>query len=105
MAFIRAIVKRPDEPYGHVCNISDRLEALQRTVGGYIQALTLDKDVVVLCDEEGRLKGQTPNCSVCGIPFGGVIAAVGYKGEEFADLPISMKDWKSNYLGGSYARE
>ena len=105
MAMLRAIVKRPDEQYGHMTNVSNRLETMQKTVEGYIETITLDNKVVIICDEEGRLKGSPINCTVSRIPFVGVIAAVGYKGEEFADLPISMKDWKSNYLGGSYARE
>ena len=37
MAKIRAIIKRPDEKYGHVTNISPTLENLQKTVGGYIE--------------------------------------------------------------------
>lgn len=31
---IRAIIKRPDEEYGHVTNIANNLKNLQRTVGG-----------------------------------------------------------------------
>lgn len=37
MKKIKVIVKRPDEQYGHVCHISDRLENLQKTVEGYIE--------------------------------------------------------------------
>ena len=34
MAMLRAIVKRPDELVGHMTNVSDRLETMQKTVGG-----------------------------------------------------------------------
>ena len=30
MSMLRAIVKRPDEEYGHVTNVSDKLETLQK---------------------------------------------------------------------------
>ena len=38
------------EPY--VTNVSDTLEALQKAVGGYIEAVTVLEGVVVLCNEE-----------------------------------------------------
>ena len=100
MAMIRAIVKRPDEEYGHMTNVSNRLETLQKTVGGYIETITLDKDVVLIVDEEGRIKENPQyNCHVKGIPLYGTIVAIGYNGAgEFADLTISMKDWKTKYL-------
>ena len=41
------------EPY--VTNVSDTLEALQKAVGGYIGKVTVRKDVVMLCNEEGLL--------------------------------------------------
>ena len=43
------------EPY--VTNVSDTLEALQKAVGGYIEAVTVLEGVAVLCNEEGRLMG------------------------------------------------
>ena len=36
MAKIRAIVKRTDEPVGHVCNVSNTLKNLQKLVDGNI---------------------------------------------------------------------
>ena len=41
MEKINVIIKRPDEAIGHVCYISDSLENLQKTVGGYIETLTI----------------------------------------------------------------
>lgn len=32
---VKVIIKRPDEKYGHVTNISTTLENLQRTVEGH----------------------------------------------------------------------
>lgn len=41
--------------------IPDTLEALQDIVGGWIQAISLDETTVLYCNEEGKLKGLTPN--------------------------------------------
>ena len=41
MKKIKCIIKRPDEEYGHVTNISPRLENLQKTVEGYIETVPL----------------------------------------------------------------
>lgn len=99
MSMTRAIIKRPDEEYGHMTNISTRLEALQKTVEGYIEMVKLDQDVMLIVDEEGRIKNNPQyNCTVKGIPLFGTIIAIGYGGEELTDLPITFKDWKTKYL-------
>ena len=40
MERIKAVVKRPDEKFGHMTNISNSLKNLQNTVGGYIETVT-----------------------------------------------------------------
>ena len=99
MEKIKVIIKRPDEEVGHVSWISNTLENLQRTVGGYIETVTLMKDVVLICNEEGRLMNLPYNCEICGIDFVGTIIAAGVKGEEFADFPEDLKVWKRVFLG------
>lgn len=109
MGKIRAIIKRPDEEFGHVTNISDTLENLQRTVGGYIETVTITAEVngerkrfVIVCDEEGRLKDKEPNCSVLGVRFYGDIAVrfygdiavLGIDNDRFADCPLTFGEWK-----------
>ena len=108
---LRAIVKRPDEEYGHVTNVSDKLETLQKTVGGYIETVTWkplmrqEDKFVVVCDEEGLLKGDTKfNCSVWvrdqrwydrgPMTFFGTIVVLGVAEDEFADCPVDFQDWK-----------
>lgn len=86
---ISAAVKRPGLVPYHT-NISNTLENLQRTVGGYIETITLCDDLVVICNEEGRLKGLPYNCEICGVDFVGDIIICGVSGDEFADLPC---DW------------
>ena len=103
---LKCIIKRPDEEFGHVTSISDTLRNLQKTVGGYIECVTLNSftitekgevsntRLVIICDEEGRLKGKPHNCAVSGIDFCGDIIVIGAYGEEFADIPISFEQWK-----------
>ena len=90
---IKAIVKRPDEKIGHMTWISNTLENLQGTVGGHIEAVTFG-DMIILCDEEGRLKKKEPNCRIGRVDFVGTIIAVGSDGEEFADVPMDIAGWK-----------
>lgn len=98
MKKIRVIIKRPDEEYGHVCNISNRLENLQKTVGGYIEVINLNKkgNIVIICNEEGKLKGLEPNMYFCGDMLVGTIIVCGVEGEEFGDLPgvWGLAEWK-----------
>lgn len=84
-AKIRAIAKRPDSGF-YVTNVSDKLENLQKFVGGYIEIVQLYGDVAVICNEEGRIHGLPYNCTIDGISFCGDILIVGTDGEEFCDL-------------------
>lgn len=98
MAKIRAIVKRSDEIYGHVTAISNTLENLQRTVGGYIEAVEIGPGIVILCDEESKIKGKPFNMAVPNNPndfFSGDIVVLGTRGEEFDDCPLEFDEWKA----------
>ena len=90
---IYVITKRPGCPARHVW-MSNSLEAFQRAVGGYIEAVSLATDAVIVCNEEGRLMGLEPNCSICGVNFVGDLVLCGVKGEEFADWPMSWEETK-----------
>jgi hypothetical protein len=97
MKKVRVIIKNPGE-IPHVTAISSALKNLQSHVGGYIEAVTYyDKSMIVLCNEEGRLKNLPPNCTVGGVDFVGTIVFIGYKGEEFDDLPIPFPEFKKTF--------
>lgn len=106
MGKIKAIVKRADEEIGHMTWISNTLKNLQNTVGGYIETLTLfeapDKEpIVIICNEEGLIDGLPFNCALGGHLIHGDIAVVGTDGEDFTDIPIDFKTWKTVWLGGA----
>ena len=67
--------------------VENTLEALQQAVGGYIESVTVEDDVCILCDEEGRLKGLQPTMTYKGIDFVGPVLFVGVKGEDFCSIP------------------
>ena len=100
---IKCIVKRPDEQFGHMTWISDSLENLQKTVGGYIETVTLDNGVVLICNEEGKIRYMPYNftlrrmwrvVTIQNVIFGTVIVC-GADGYEFTDIPIDFNEWKS----------
>lgn len=94
MSKVKVIIKRPDEQYGHVCNISATLENLQKTVEGYIECVEFE-DFVILCNEEGKIKGLPLNLRLGEFTsIVGTIIVIGRDGEEFADCPIDFKVWK-----------
>jgi hypothetical protein len=90
----KAIIKRPDEQYGHVCHISTSLENLQKTVGGYIETVAAVPGVVIICNEEGKLLSLEPNIPYYHDVLCGTIIVLGIKGEEFTDCPMSFRQWK-----------
>ena len=93
MKKIKVIVKRPDSiPYS--THISNSLENIQKTVDGYIETVTLSSACVVICNEEGMLRGLPYNCNICGIDFVGTIVFARINGDEFSDIPLSFKNFK-----------
>ena len=83
---ILVVIKEPGQAPRVEPLFENTLEAFQEAVDGYIEAVTIAEDVVIICNEEGRLRGLPFNVNVCGIGFVGTIVAVGVKGDEFASL-------------------
>ena len=93
---ILVLIKEPGQPARLEPLFDNTLEAFQEAVGGYIETVTIQDGVVIICNEEGRLMGLQPNVEINGIDFVGTILAVGVKGDEFASLKSSVvpKVWK-----------
>ena len=95
---MKVIIKRPCDQFGEEATIPNTLKALQEAVGGYIETVTLDNGLVLICNEEGNLLGLPHNLKVGIPPFHhtivGDIVVVGVDGEEFCDCPIDFKTWK-----------
>ena len=70
--------------------IPNTLQELQAIVGGHIEAVRFASDCVILCNEEGKLRGMTPNIFLMGEMFVGPVIIVGTKGEDFDDIPMGF---------------
>lgn len=95
---IRCIVKRPDETYGHMTNISCSLKNLQKTVEGHIETISIGEGITIICNEEGKIRKLQPNFYVGTGYWADVICGtaiiIGTSGEEFCDIPIDFATWK-----------
>jgi len=83
---ITAVIKRPGEEPVIDRMFPNELEEFQREVGGYIETVTVCSDLVLICNEEGRIDGLQENVNICGIDFVGTVIAVGVKRDEFASI-------------------
>lgn len=63
----RWALKRPDQPVTTIiCPEHDLLDNVQEIVGGFVEAVSLSEQCVVLCDEEGISKHLPANCGFLG---------------------------------------
>lgn len=83
---ILVAIKKPGELPGLEPLFENSLEAFQKAVGGYIEVVTVASDLVLICNEEGRLLNLPFNTTICGMDFYGPVLAVGTKGEGFASI-------------------
>ena len=89
---IKALVVEPMKPC-YVQEFPDTLEAMQKIVGGYIQAVyPFSEPVAVVCSEEGKMLGlpfNRPLMDEDGLPYDilcGTFFVAGVDGERFVSL-------------------
>lgn len=70
-------------------DIDNTLEAFQKSVGGYIETVTLTEELAIVCNEEGRIQSLPYNCTVMNADFCGTILIAGIDGDEFTDVPTT----------------
>lgn len=97
---ILAVIKEPGQAPRLEPLFENSLEALQAAVGGCIETVTFSEDLVIICNEEGRLRGLPFNVEIGGVGFVGTILAVGMKGDEFASVRASMVPKVMQIMGG-----
>lgn len=76
---------------GYLDQIENTLEAKQKYVGGLIQAVSLTPEIIVICNDEGKLQQLPPNrawVDGSGVVdyFAGNILCVRRSGDEFASI-------------------
>lgn len=83
---MRVMIKEPgDTP--HIKKVSG-MEQIREIIGGDIEEFRITDNIMILCDEIGRLK-ELPFCFIWGrVRFFGTCVFVGYgDGEELKDFP------------------
>ena len=83
---ILVVIKEPGQAPKLEPLFDNALEAFQKAVGGWIETVTIADDLVIICNEEGLLRGFPFNTIVAGIPFVGTVIVAGVNGDEFASL-------------------
>ena len=84
---MRILMKEPGKD-PHVMIIPNNLDVLQQLVDGYIETHTLTDGLVMIVDEEGKLKNKRPNFRVAALDDTIVGNAIfcGEDGENFTDI-------------------
>ena len=97
---IKVIYKAPGEPWREM-ELDNTLEAFQSAVGGYIEPIRLTADMVLICNEEGRLIPLSANVRIMGEDICGPVVICGTYGDEFTDCPCTMANWLRYWIGGT----
>lgn len=101
---IKVIIKRTDEKYGHVANVSNTLDNLQKLIGGRIEVHTLmvsekvGENLIMICNADRKNFNLSKNFIWGKPPFHDVIVGdvviCGAWGDDFTDVPINFETWK-----------
>ncbi len=95
---MRAILKKVGEA-PKIIEIENTLEALQDAVGGWIEAIYLDNNAVLICDEEGKLKGLPSNFVTSSDIIVGDVLFVSVADEDFTDITAEAEQTVMDLLG------
>ena len=90
---MRILIVEPGK-HPRLAEIDGSLEQMQKTVGGYIQAVYPWEDYVALvCDEEALYKDSEWNRYISeGLAIKETFFICGIEGEDFADLPLDLTE-------------
>lgn len=90
---MRILIVEPGK-HPQIAEIDGSLEQMQKTVGGYIQAVYPWEDYVALvCDEEALYKDTVWNRYICeGLAIKGTFFICGVEEEDFTDIPLDLAE-------------
>lgn len=87
---VKEVGKNPE-----VREIENDLKVLNQLVGGYIEVVRVDDDILLICNEEGKIQGLPLNFSMGYDAIAGTAVFVSFDGkEDFTDL----NDWQIEFL-------
>lgn len=78
--------------------IDNNLKTLQTIVGGHIEVIRIATDLVLICNEEGKLLGMEPNLRTVGDVIAGPVIVCGTDGDLFCDIPSEFRSPVFNLL-------
>ena len=79
--------------------IENTLNTLQSLVGGYIETVSMEDNIILICNEEGKMQGLPPNFSMGYDVIVGTAVFVAFDGKE--DF-TGLNDWQIEYLMGKF---
>lgn len=83
---MRVIVKEVGKS-PKVEEVKNELATFQSLVGGYIEVVRVTPEILMICNEEGKLQGLPPNFSTGRDVIAGTVVFVAFDGsEDFAGL-------------------
>lgn len=85
---LKVVYIEPGKP-AYEAEIRHEMDALQRSVGGYVQQVNMEKGVVILCNEEGKLLGMPGNRRIGDAILAGPLAVVGFTNRGYRSLTES----------------
>ena len=100
---MRVLYKTPGEAPRSIV-IANDLHLMQQLVGGLIEPIKIADNVVLICNEEGKLLDLEPNFFIgaLGDVIYGPAIVVGTKGDEFCSLADTDADLIGKILRGGF---
>lgn len=86
MKTMRVLYFHPSIRRPQIATLAGDLRSMQIAVGGYIETVTLEDGLVIVCDEEARLKGLPVNRIIDGISICGPFFICRHKRSEMVEL-------------------
>lgn len=82
---MKIIIKKPgQQPY--ITEVEDNLNTYKSIVEGYIEIVPIEKDILMVCNEEGKLIGLDFNFVLGNDPIVGTVFFIGRNNEDFRSL-------------------
>ena len=94
---MKVVIKKVGEQ-AQVTEIENTLDALQKFVGGHIEVVSVGGEIIMICNEEGKLNGLEYNFKLGNDFIVGNVLFVQAKDEDFTDLSDSNVESIMNFF-------
>lgn len=98
--YINVMVKHPGHPWSTE-RVTNELASFQALVGGYIETVPVDGEMLLLVNEEGKLQGLPANFAYGQDVLCGTVVAVGIQGDSFTSCPIRTDEGMRLAIGAT----